>query len=198
MRNIVSRIFALGVFCMAATGDAADALGLDVGRIIPVCTVMDDAFVALSNETQSNLSPTNQVLGNKVCFNRTIGLFHDAVIKEFSPPVPLLNHGYFAGGQIESIASTSVVTCATFDSCKGELMRVKSAFEKYKIGFCEMASDNAFEYGFKTERPTWGGWNIILLVRKLNENTFASSMTLFRVRPEGRRSSPDVLIDVDI
>ena len=66
------------------------------------------AYVALADETQTNLNPRGLGSGSEITFKRPIGPFHSATTKMFNPPIPILNHNFFADGQIESIVPVDV------------------------------------------------------------------------------------------
>ena len=121
-------------------------------------------------------------------WNRVLNITH---------PIPLLNHNFFAGGQIESIVSTSIVHRTTFDVCKAELINVRKAFERWKVEFGMAAVKSSEEYGFETRNPTWGGWSVSLSVRRLSGNAFMYTMVLRRKSPK-KSSLADVQVDVDI
>ena len=198
MQNSI-RVFALTVlFCLSAFADVKDASAIRKGRCIPVCKVMNDAFVALAAAANTNLDAENLVSGDTVVFNSPVGPFHSAIIRKFDPPVSFLDHNFVAGGQIETMAATSLVVNATFDQCKSELLKVKDAFGKFEIDVVPLGCDRICEYGFATQRPTWGGWNICVSVRRLKDSTFEYGMTVFRKRPAPSSSNSNPLVDVDI
>ena len=189
--------FVLSLSCMSMASNADESCEVKLGRCIPVCTIMDDAFVALSYAAKTNLSPTNGASSETILFNRSIGPFNNASVKNFTPHVPCLNHNFFAGGQMELIISTSIVYRTTFDVCKTELLNVKKMFERYKIEFDVIEDKGTEEYGFKTANPTWGGWNVFISVRRMNGAAFEYTMMLRRDKPK-KITSEDVQVDVDI
>ena len=197
MHNLLLISFAPLLSCAPTASNAYDVSELELGRRIPVCMPIDDAFVALSDASKTYINLTNMVSGTKILFNRPIGPFYDASIKFFTPLVPFLNHNFVAGGQIESIVSTSIVHHATFDVCKAELITVKDVFTRYKINFDMIVDKGAEEYGFETRSPTWGGWSVSLSVRRLNGKTFMYTLLINRKRPQ-KNSPTDVHVDVDI
>ena len=197
MYNLLLIGFVLTFVCVPTASNADDGSNLKLGRCVPVCTAMGDAFVAFSDASKTSLTHTNLVSCGKIPFNRPIVPFCDASVKLFTPHVPFLNHNFAAGGQIESIVSTSVVHRTTFDACNAVLINVKKIFEQYKIEFDTMTGKSSEEYGFETKNPTWGGWSVYMSVRRLSGNSFIYTMVLRRKRPQ-KNSPTDVQVDVDI
>ena len=184
---------------MPTTSDDDEFCELELGRSVPVCMVANDAYVALADETQTNLTTPALCSDGEITFKRPIGSFHGATIKMFTPPIPFLNQKFFAGGQIESIVATSIVCHATFEMCKAELMEAIEAFERYAIEFDVTEDEVAGECEFKTRSPTWGGWMVSLSVCRLTEWEFARIMILSRKRPEKNADYTSLVpVDVDI
>ena len=197
MRDLFIIGVVLSLSCMSMASNADESCEVKIGRCIPVCTIMDDAFVALSYAAKTNLNPTNGASSGTILFNRSIGPFKKALVKDFTPHVPFLAHNFFAGGQIELIISTSIVYRTTFDVCKAELLNVKKVFERCEIEFDVIEDKGTEEYGFKTANPTWGGWNVFIAVRRLNSAAFEYTLMLRRNKPK-KSTSEDVQVDVDI
>lgn len=198
-RHILETCSASSSLCMPTTSDDDEFCELELGRSVPICMVADDAYVALVDETQTNLTTPGLGSAGEIAFKRPIGPFRGATIKMFTPPIPFLNHNFFAGGQIESIVAVSIVWHTTFETCKSELMDVKKAFERYGIEFDITEDEVAGECKFITRSPTWGGWMVSLSVCRLTEWEFARIMILSRKRPEKNADYTSLVpVDVDI
>ena len=80
---------------MPTTSDDDEFCELELGRSVPVCMVANDAYVALADETQTNLTTPALCSDDEITFKRPIGPFHGATIKMFTPPIPFLNQKFF-------------------------------------------------------------------------------------------------------
>lgn len=198
MRNQILTIALAGILSLTAFSDSEDVSKVRMGRFVPVCKVMNDAFIALAVAANTNLDSEHLVSNDTIIFNRAVGPFRSATIKKFNPPITFLDHNIIAGGQIEAIVATSIVVNTTFELCKLKLLNVKESFEKFKIDLVVSECSNAYEYGFATKRPTWGGWNICTSVRKQKDGVFLHYMTLFRKKPTSHLSGAVPLVDVDL